>query len=391
MELTNGTAEEAKVSPAVVELIRTRAIAWVEEGIHQGMVLLAAREGIIFFHEAFGLQTPGENGRPMPLDAIFPLASVSKVITSTAAMVLVEEGLLGLNRPVQEYIPEFIGEDKENVLVYQLMTHTSGIPDDEAVWAIVDERMASGEEIPPAESNEHPEVHQIVQYGLDIPLATSPGEIMVYSSYGIQLVGEIIRRVSGQSLEDFSRERLFDPLGMKDTTYVVPQSLRSRVVIRPDHAPYPDLNKPEVQERPSPSSGAYSTAMDMATFGQMYLNEGSYGDVRVLSPMAIRAMTRNQIPGIRAQIFEEKFPEGGWGLGWSINLGYKGQTYGEQLVPTSAYGHGGAGGIHIWMDPVNDIVGIYFSIVMSNRESDQPNDPISNSDLFMNMIAAALL
>jgi CubicO group peptidase (beta-lactamase class C family) len=390
MELKQGTHEEAGVSAAIVENLKQQATLWVDEGIHQGMVLLAARKGTIFLFDAFGKQTPEGDSPDMPLDAIFPLASLSKPITATAAMVLVEDGLLGLNRPVQEYIPEFVGENKEKVLVYQLMTHTSGIPDDEEVWTIIEERIDSGVDIIPPEENEHPEIHQIVQLGLDIPLARTPGELMVYSSYGIQLLGEIIRRVSGQSLQDFATERLFRPLGMDDTTYSVPDSLRSRVVIRPEHAPYPDFNKPEVQERPSPSGGVFSTAMDMAIFGQMLLNEGSYGNGRVISPMTVRAMTRNQIPGISARIFEERFPEGGWGLGWSINLEYKGQTYGEPLVPSSAFGHGGAGGVHMWMDPVNEIVGVYFSIVMANQESDQPNDPISNSDLFMNMVSAAV-
>jgi CubicO group peptidase (beta-lactamase class C family) len=390
MELILSTPQEAEVLPSAVERIKYRAESWVEEGVHQGMVLLAARKGKIFLHEAYGRQKPGKDGPDMPLDAIFPLASLTKPITVTAAMILVEDGLLGLNRPVQEYIPEFVGENKERVFVHHLMTHTSGIPDDEEVWTIIEEREASGVDIPPQEETEHTEIHQIVHYGLDIPLATFPGEIMVYSSYGIQLLGEIIRRLSGKSLEDYAQAKLFKPLGMEGTTYSVPESLRSRVVIRPKHAPYPHFNEPEAQERPSPSGGAFSTAMDMAVFGQLFLNEGRYGNVRVLSPMAVKAMTRNQVPGISARIFDEIFPEAGWGLGWSINLAHKGMAYGEPLVPSTAYLHGGAGGVHLWMDPVNEIVGVYFSIVMANKEGDQSNAPIWNSDLYMNLVTATV-
>ena len=109
MELRIGTAEEASISSIALERIRKRAAGWVAEGIHPALVLLAARKGVIFLHEAFGKLTPDENSPPLPLDALFPLASITKTITATAAMVLVEEGLLGLNRPVQEYIPEFEG------------------------------------------------------------------------------------------------------------------------------------------------------------------------------------------------------------------------------------------------------------------------------------------
>jgi CubicO group peptidase (beta-lactamase class C family) len=352
------------------------------------MVLLGAHKGIIFLHEAFGKQNPEEDGPAIPLDAIFPLTSLTKPITVTAAMVLVEDGLLGLNRPVQEYIPEFTGKDKEKVLIHHLMTHTAGIANDDDFWAIIEERMASGMALPPLDETEHPEIHQILHYGLDIPLATTPGEIMVYSNYGIQLLGEIIRRLSGQSLNGFVSDRIFKPLGMKDTTYSVSEGQRSRVVIRPDHAPFPWLNDLEYQEKPSPSSGALSTAMDMAIFGQMFLNGGNYGKVRVLSPMSVNAMTRNQIPGIEARFFDETFPEGGWGLGWSISMNYKGREHGEPMVSSAAYLHGGAGGVHMWIDPENDIVGVYFSMVI--KQSDQPSTRNWNPDLFMNMIHAAI-
>jgi CubicO group peptidase (beta-lactamase class C family) len=130
--------------------------------------------------------------------------------------------------------------------------------------------------------------------------------------------------------------------------------------------------------------------MDMAIFGQMFLNKGCYGEQRILSPVTVEAMTRNQIPGIEARFFDDRFPEAGWGLGWSINLEYKGQVYGEPLISSAAFLHSGAGGVHLWIDPVHEIVGAYFSVVMENREGGQPNEPIWNADLFMNMISASI-
>ena len=390
MELRIGTVEETNISSAAVERIRKRAAGWVEEGIHTALVLLAARKGVIFLHEAYGKLTPDENSPPLPLDAIFPLASITKTITATAAMVLVEEGLLGLNRPVQEYIPEFEGEGKEKVQVHHLMTHTSGIPDDDVVFSIIEEKDEAGVEVEPYEETADATIHRYLHYGLDVPLAIEAGREMIYSGFGIHVLGEIIRRLSGQSLNDFAAEKIFTPLGMRDTAYSVPDTLKPRVVIRPEDSLYPDYNTAEYQERPSPSGGTYSTAMDMAIFGQMFLNNGRYSEQRILSPVTVGAMTRNQIPGIEARFFDDRFPEAGWGLGWSINLEYKGQVYGEPLISSAAFLHSGAGGVHLWIDPVHEIVGAYFSVVMENREGGQPNEPIWNADLYMNMISASI-
>lgn len=142
----------------------------------------------------------------------------------------------------------------------------------------------------------------------------APGEEMSYSNHGYALLGEIVRRVSGQSLADFARERIFEPLRMEDTFYIVPDSVRTRIVQRPSDAPFavgvvgPGLGTREHQELPFAAAGVYSTVMDLAIFGQMFLNRGSYGDVRILSPAAVAEMTRNQIPGISSQIPGEFFP-----------------------------------------------------------------------------------
>ncbi len=389
MELRIGTAEEASISSIALERIRKRAAGWVAEGIHPALVLLAAHKGVIFLHEAFGKLTPDEDSPPLPLDAIFPLASITKTITATAAMVLVEEGLLGLNRPVREYIPEFEGEGKEQVMVHHLLTHTAGI-DDEATWAVIDEQEETSVDVPACEETQHPAIHRSLYYGFDVPLTRKPGIEMSYSNYSYWLLGEIIRRLSGRSLNDFASEKIFTPLGMRDTAYSVPDALKPRVVIRPEDAPFSDFNTPDVQERPSPSGGAYSTAMDMAIFGQMMLNKGRYGEQRIISPVTVAAMTRNQIPGIAGGYGKEWFPEAGWGLGWSINLEFKDQAYGEALLSPTSYLHGGAGGVHLWIDPVREIVGVFFSVAMENKESDEPSMPVWNVDLFMNMVSASI-
>src|SRR5262245_3166940 len=125
MKLRYGDPDEAGMSAQRVRHIAHLARSWVEQGITPALVVLAARRGIIVLHEAHGHLTPDDDSPSLPRDAVFPLTSISKPIAATAAMLLVEDGLLGLNRPVREYLPEFVGEGKDAVMVHHLLTHTS--------------------------------------------------------------------------------------------------------------------------------------------------------------------------------------------------------------------------------------------------------------------------
>ena len=146
--LRPGTAEEAGMSPARLARIKELAARWVEEGLAQALVVLAARRGIVVLHEAFGRLRPGPGSPSVRRDTIFPLASLTKPITATVVMMLVEDGILGLNHPVQEYIPEFIGEGKEMVLVHHLLTHTSGIREMDVVAHVERKRRAGAGPVP---------------------------------------------------------------------------------------------------------------------------------------------------------------------------------------------------------------------------------------------------
>ena len=385
MKLRTGTPEEAGVSSRAVMRIRERANGWVKDGLHPALVVIAARKGVIFLQEAYGKLTPADNSPDLTLDAIFPLTSLTKPITSTCAMLLVEDGLLGLNRPLKEYIPEFVGDGKERVMVHQLFTHTSGISD-KIVVEMITKKIEDEVELPEMEETQHPRNHRTLHYAYDAPLSTKPGEVMVYSDFGLHLVGEVIRRLTSMSLESFATERIFNPLGMEDTHYVLPKELRPRVVLRAEDGPEAWVNSIELQERPEPAAGVYGSALDIAIFGQMFLNQGVYDETRVLSPATIAAMTRNQIPGVKSKYFDEEFPNASWGLGWSVNAPYKGEVYAEQLLSPSYYVHGGAGGVVLWIDPVQEIVGVFFSVLTKTLD----DRPLLGADLFMNMIAAAI-
>jgi CubicO group peptidase (beta-lactamase class C family) len=385
MELRNGTPEEAGIRPEATARIKRRAESWAETGGTPALVLLAARKGVIFLHQAFGHLTPEKNAPQLPLDAIFPLASITKPITATAVMILVEDGLVGLNRPVQEYIPEFAGKDREAVMVHHLLTHTAGLNDDD-MFALM-EKEGETADIPEPENGLDPMVNKFLFFMLKAPLQRPPGQVMNYSDSGYYLAGEIVRRVSGISLEQFASDRIFGPLGMDDSYYVVPKKVQDRVVRRREDAPGADFHTIERMERPSPSSGVYSTALDMARFGQMFLNGGIYGSERVLSPATVVVMTRDHLPGMKAILLGEEFPNAGWGLGWSIALPQKSRVYGESLPTPNYFNHGGYGGVEIWVDPVNEIVGVYFSVAL---EEDSTGFALQEADLFMNMVTAGI-
>lgn len=380
MTLRPGTSEEVSMSAQKVRRVVALAEGWVAKGITPALVVLAARRGVIVLHEAFGRLTPESDSPPLRRDTIYPLASITKPITATALMMLVEDGLLGLTRPVVEYIPEFVGDGKNKVLAHHLLTHTSGLRDEEVNAHI--EKKKGSVEIPPPEETQHPRVHERLFLGYDAPLWKPPGVEMSYCNYGYALLGEMVRRVSGRSLADFARERIFKPLGMKDTDYIVPESVRPRIVRRPPSAPAAEwIEDPRTPETPGAAGGVFSTAMDTATFGQMFLNRGVYGDVRILSPASVAEMTRDQVPGIGARYGDEVFPVASWGLGWDVHGDKKRALWDGALHSPRTFSHGGAGGVLLWVDPVYDIVGVYFSVLLQETPK----------DLFINAVTGAVM
>jgi len=379
----------------VAELAR----GWVEQGITPALVVLVARRGVIVLHEAFGRLGPEPDAPPLQRNSIFPLASISKPITATAAMILVEEGLLGLNRPVQWYLPEFVGQGKEQVCVHHLLTHTSGLRDED--WFAHLEIDRATVEIPPPAPTMHPFVHEWLFPAYDMPLWKAPGTEMHYCTFNYELLGDIVQRVSGQSLADFTRERIFQPLGMADTFWGVPEALKLRLVRRAADEPHADvLTQWKIGETPWASAGACSTALDMAVFGQMFLNRGVYGGVRVLSPATVAAMTRNQIPGISSNWFGEYFPEASWGLGWDVHGPKKCLAEAEQLSSAGSFGHGGWGHVMLCVDPLYELAMVCFSVLSWNglpadmraaRDPYLADGKAHREDLFVNAATAAIV
>lgn len=335
-------------------------------------------------HKAYGTASPDADAAPLSTDTLFPLASISKPITATAAMILVERGLLCLSFPVSYYIPEFVEEDKHKVLVHQLMTHTSGLRNvDVAEHSRNKEALV---DIPQAEETQHPEIQRRLFLGYDTPLWKPPGTEMSYCGYGVELLGEIIRRISGQSLEQFCRENIFNPMEMNDTYFTVPESRHSHVIRRSEDVPGGNwFHTPEALALPSAAGGAYSTALDIVKFGQLFLNKGKYGKERILSSAAVTEMTRDQIPHVSATYGSQFFVNASYGYCWPVNGNKK--DSGDLFSPRALV-CGGAGGVNITVDPHYETVQVIFSVESKRNDGHHVWFPCMN--LFNNAIIAAI-
>jgi len=342
----------------------------VDEGEIAGAVTLVARDGQIIHLAAFG-HLDREEDVAMPTDALFRIASMTKPITSVAAMILIEEGRLLLSDPVSKFIPSFattrfIGETADDrsaaaepVTVRHLLTHTAGLSygtgaleriyqaSDLHMWYFADK----DEEI----------AASIERLGT-LPFAAKPGERWVYG-FATDVLGAVIEKASGMPLDEFFETRIFDPLNMHDTSFYPPRSDAARLAVV--YAAGPDGLSRATDERfgqghyidgPrrsfSGGAGLVSTASDYARFLQMLLNGGELDGVRVLSPKSVELMTTNHVG--------DRFSEGrlGFGFGFAIveEVGRAGR-----FSSAGEYSWGGAYFTTFWVDPAERIIAIFMS------------------------------
>ena len=310
---------------------------FVAEGQISGAVTLVGQRGRIVHLGAVGMADL-EQQRPMTTDALFGIASMTKPITATALLILVDEGKLSIDDPVEKYIPAFAhakltsGEPVRGLTIRHLLTHTSGLVGDQHC----PESLAATAEMLAAR-----------------PFGFQPGEKWEYSP-GLNVVGRIIEIVSGQPHEEFVTERILQPLGMSDTTFHPTSEHRKRLTViyalrqdKEEHALVPahrwiSDGSPEVV--PSPSGGLFSTAGDMFRFYQMILDGGVWEGRRIASAEAVAAMTHIQTGDLETGFT----PGNGWGLGWCVVREPQDVT---GMLSPGTFGHGGAFGTQGWVDP----------------------------------------
>lgn len=381
--LTRSSPEDAGLYPEQLARIAARADEWAASETTQTLVLLVARHGRIAFFESFGAQNYDDPARPA-LDTVFNVSSVSKPVTATAVMILVERGELSLNRPLREYIPEMRGKYSERILLHQLLTHTSGFADIVVPPLFVAPPPART----PCPGGQYPHIHAQLEavYGMDC--YKKPGEQNMYCNENFLLLGEIVRRVTGQDIDAFAAKEIFAPLGMAHSTYRA-RTFSDVPYATPDPAGWMAPTPREVaMDSPNGAGTLKSNAIDLAIFGQTYLNGGTYNGRRLLNSGTVSEMTRNQIPGIGGvSPLGSWVAEGSWGLGWMVQGNARWPWSHGALQPLDTFYHQGASGCSLWVDRQNDLVGVYLSVVL--RDMADPN-PMWDFDHFQNMVTAAV-
>jgi CubicO group peptidase (beta-lactamase class C family) len=383
--LREGTPEEAGLSSRHLAHACDLAREWVKDGTHPAAVIVVARRGVIALHEAIGQLGPEPDDPAITRDALFPLASLGKPITAAALMMLVEDGRVGLTRPVCEYLPEFSDDGRDAVYVHHLLTHTSGIAGPQPGDTDIVEEIIRRLERPPRDPTRHPVVDALLQLACELPLRKAPGEEMYYDSLNYELLGEIVRQVSGRSLPEFVRDRIFEPLGMTDSHLIVPLELQPRVVRAAPQSPMAMPWALPLMDVPTGGGGGYSTARDIAVFGQAFLDGGRGINERILGRATVREMTTNQIPGVPGILLEERHDEASWGYGWGIVCHEKWNYF--PTHPAGTFQHAGLSGAYVWCDPSNELVGAFFAPMIKEIA---PGQPWFQADLFVNAVTAAL-
>ncbi|GIW80153.1 MAG: hypothetical protein KatS3mg105_1960 [Gemmatales bacterium] len=302
-------------------------------------VILVGRNGRRVAARRFGRMGPEPDAKPIRHDAMFYMASVTKPVVFTAAMLLVERGQLNLSDRVTRYIPEFAVNGKEETLVLHLFTHTSGLPDEPPNNARLRDAQAP--------------LKAFISDSIKAKPLFEPGTRFSYSSSATLTVAEIVQRLSGQSIHDFVHREILDPLGLKSTGLGSKGFDRDRLVRTTLPAYQKGIkghwNSRYWQELGSPAGGLFSTAEDYAVLCALMLNGGEWGQVRLLSPATVHMMTTNRLNDL------PKLPEPirrtqPWGLGWKLNhLGLPGSW--SDLLDRDVFGHTGSAGNVVWMNP----------------------------------------
>jgi CubicO group peptidase (beta-lactamase class C family) len=349
-----------------------------------GSTAIIVRDGKIVYYKAFGYYNV-EKKIPMQKDHIFRIASMSKPIISTGVMILYEEGKFLLDDPVSKYIPEFKNPQvldkynaadttyttkpaKREITVRDLLSHTSGIgyaqigsPQANAIYYKYGINGGIG--------TPYSTLKEIIPRLAKLPLFNNPGEAYLYG-LNTDVLGYFIEVVSGMPLDKFLQQRLFGPLGMKDTYFYLPESKQSRLVplyledkssIRIQDSIIP-LNGTFWRDFPKTKGGSYfsggaglsSTAYDYALFSTMMMYGGSLGGVRILSPHTVRLMTSNQIGTI--PMWGDPNNPNRFGLGFGV---YTEKSESVSPVRAGTFDWGGMFATHFWIDPKSRVVAVF--------------------------------
>ena len=310
----------------------------IKAGGFPGGVVIIGRRGATVLEKGFGNLSWSGKSPVEPSNTIYDLASLTKVVATTSAiMMLYDQGKVRLDDKVSKFIPAFSGGLKDDITIQQLLEHRSGLPAGRDLWRIA---MTPGE------------ARQAV---IETPLECEPGACLIYSDLGADMLGFVAEAISGQRLDIFLQEHVFDPLGMHETMFRPHWTLRDRIAPTELTPPRGYPLRGEVHDENAFAlggvaghAGLFSTATDLAVFAQMMLNGGEINGVRIISDSTVALFTaRTAERGTRA-------------LGWDT-CGHDGSC--GKYLSSRAYGHTGFTGTSLWIDPDRDL----FVILLTNR------------------------
>lgn len=365
-ELPRAEPQSVGMAADALERLRGELDRLVEQGEMPGITAMVARRGKVVFSHATGLLDV-QTGAPMRLDSLLRIYSMTKPVTSVAAMMLVEEGKLGLDDSLSRFFPGWrnmtvLQADGSKLPVLRpitarhLLTHTAGLAYGYDGDSAVDRLYQQAGLIDDWDYLAK-DTHELVEKLADIPLLYQPGTRWHYS-FATDVLGHLVERVSGQSLDVFLQERLFAPLGIADAYFDVPPKQLHR--FGTDHIIGKD-GETIVQDSPredpefigvtflSGGGGLVTTAADYMRFCLMLDGGGEFAGARILQPETVREMTRNQLPDGAG------WDDGGFGLGFGI----AGPSDEPGALSPGAYQWGGAAGTFFWIDPAERLIGIF--------------------------------
>ncbi|ABU56750.1 serine hydrolase domain-containing protein [Roseiflexus castenholzii] len=324
---------------------------WLDERIVTAIASVLLHRGRLAGEFYGGSAAPAPNAPPINGNSLFHIASIGKPMTAFAVMLLVEAGRLTLDDPVADILTEFRGAGRDVITVRQLLTHTSGLPQD-----------PDRSRLPPNATTSE-ELRTYLAAGPIVP----PGSKVEYSNVGYGLLGLIIEEVGRQSFASFMHERVFAPAGLRDTWLAPPEDLFPRIVhvggtLDPG-SPTERFNSAHARRQTHPAGSVLATARDVARFFQVVLNGGAIDGRQVISPVAARLMITNQTPGLRGGI--EGFmtwDDCAWGLGFDLR-GNKHPHFSGEFTSPATFGHTGISGVFAWADPALDLV----CVMLANR------------------------
>ena len=397
--LPGAKPEQVGLAPERLARISATLRADVEKGVIPGAVLLVARHGKVAMFEAIGVRDP-ESKAPMTRDAIFRIYSMSKPITSVAAMILFEEGKLTLDQPASKYLPQLgglkVGVEKpetgggaptlelqparRDMTIQDLLRHTSGL-----TYGFFGPGLVKKAYVDSKVWNDYPSNAELVDRLARLPLAYQPGTTWDYS-HSTDVLGRVIEVISGVSLYQFEKERILDPLGMKDTSFYVTDRTKQERVVEPfandrSIGVEANFNDPRVvQKWESGGGGMVATALDYARFCQMLLNGGTLDGKRILGPKTVAYMTSDHLgAAIATTPLYLPGPGFGFGLGFAVRTAAGVSPFAGSV---GEFNWGGAGGTYFWVDPKEDL----FVVFMMRS----PKQRVPYRGLLKDMVYAAI-